>query len=110
MLLFRFCSARLFHNIRVAGLCCLAGIFLSLSAPFAHEGHEDEDATRSALASSTYPRVTANSESYELVGIMRGERLSIYLDHFATNEPIADAKVKVAIGDAEPVDAAPAEK
>ena len=29
----------------------------------------------------------------------------IYLDHFATNEPVADAKVKVAIGDTEPVDA-----
>src|SRR6266550_7372192 len=110
MFLFRFRPPGLFNNIRVAALCCLAGIFLSLSAPFAHEGHEDDDATRSALASSTYPRVTAHSEIYELVGIMRGERLSIYLDHFATNEPAADAKVKVAIGDAEPVDAQPVEK
>jgi membrane fusion protein, heavy metal efflux system len=110
MLLSRFCPPGLFHNARVAALCCVAGFFLSLSAPFAHEGHEDDDATRSALASSTYPRVTAHSELYELVGIMRGERLSIYVDHFATNEPVADAKVKVAMGDAEPVDAEPAEK
>jgi cobalt-zinc-cadmium efflux system membrane fusion protein len=109
MFLFRFCPAGLFHNARVAALCCLAGIFLSLSAPFAHEGHEDNDATRSVLASFTYPRVTAHSELYELVGIVRGERLSIYLDHFATNEPVSDAKVKVAVGDAEPVDAEPAE-
>jgi cobalt-zinc-cadmium efflux system membrane fusion protein len=84
----------------------VAGVFLSLSTPLAHEGgHEDDDATRSALSSSTYPRVTAQSELYELVGIVRGERLSIYLDHFATNEPVVDAKVKVAIGDTEPVDA-----
>ena len=110
MFLFRFCPPGLFHNARVAALCCVAGIFLSLSTPFAHEGHEDDDATRSALASSTYPRVSAHSELYELVGIVRGERLSIYLDHVATNEPIADAKVKVAIADAEPVDAASAEK
>ena len=109
MLLFRFCPPGLFHNVRVAALCCVAGILLSLSAPFAHEGHEDDDATRSALASSTYPRVTAQSELYELVGIVRSERLSIYLDHFATNEPVADAKVKVAIGDTEPVDAEPTE-
>jgi cobalt-zinc-cadmium efflux system membrane fusion protein len=109
MFLFRFCPAGLFHNARVAALCCLAGIFLSLSAPFAHEGHEDNDATRSVLASFTYPRVTAHSELYELVGIVKGERLSIYLDHFATNEPVSDAKVKVAVGDAEPVDAEPAE-
>jgi membrane fusion protein, heavy metal efflux system len=110
MPLFPFCPAGLFHNARVAALCCVAGVFLSLSVPFAHEGHEDDDATRSALASSTYPRVTAQSELYELVGIVKGERLSIYLDHVATNEPIADAKVKVAVADAEPVDAAPAEK
>jgi membrane fusion protein, heavy metal efflux system len=110
MLFFRFCPPGLFHNARVAALCCVVGVLLSLSAPSAHEGHEDDDATRSALASSTYPRVTARSELYELVGIVRGERLSIYLDHVATNEPVADAKVKVAIADAEPVDAAPAEK
>src|SRR5262245_52168898 len=109
MLLFRFCPPGLFHNVRVAALCCVAGIFLSRSAPFAHEGHEDDDATRSALASSTYPRVNAQSELYELVGILTGERLSIYLDHFATNEPVADAKVKVGIGDTEPVDAEPME-
>jgi len=110
MSLFRFCPPGLFHNARVAALCCVAGVFLSLSTPFAHEGgHEDDDATRSALASSTYPRVTAHSELYELVGILRGERLSIYLDHFATNESVSDAKVKVAIGDAQPVDAEPTE-
>jgi cobalt-zinc-cadmium efflux system membrane fusion protein len=110
MFLVRFCPVGLFHNARVAALCWLAGIFLSLSTPFAHEGHQGDDATRSALASSTYPRVTAHSEPYELVGVVRGERLSIYLDHFATNEPVADAKVKVAIADAEAVDAALAEK
>jgi RND family efflux transporter MFP subunit len=109
MFLFRFCPAGLFHNARVAALFFVAGIFLSLSAPFAHEGHEDNDATRSALASSTYPRVTGQSDLYELVGIVRGERLSIYFDHVATNKPVADAKVKVVIGDAEPVDAEPAE-
>jgi RND family efflux transporter MFP subunit len=105
MFLFRSSPAGLFHNAAVAPLCCVAGILLSLSAPFAHEGHKDDHPTRSALASSTYPRVTAHSEPYELVGVVRGERLSIYLDHFATNEPVADAKVKVAIGDTEPVDA-----
>jgi RND family efflux transporter MFP subunit len=109
MVLFRSSPAGLFHNARIAALCCLAGIFLSLSTPFAHEGHEDDDAARSALASSIYPRVTAHSELYGLVGVVRGERLSIYLDHFRTNEPVADAKLKVAIGDTEPVDAEPAE-
>jgi membrane fusion protein, heavy metal efflux system len=109
MLLSRFCPPGLFHNARVAALCCVASVILSLSAAFAHEGHEHDDATRSALAPSTYPRITAHSELYELVGIVRGERLSIYLDRFATNESVSDAKVKVAVGDAEPVDAEPTE-
>jgi RND family efflux transporter MFP subunit len=110
MFLSRSCLAGLFHNARVAALCCVAGIFLSLSAPFAHEGgHEDDDVTRSALSSSTYPRVTAQSELYELVGVVKSERLSIYLHHFATNEPVGGAKLKVAIGDTEPLDAEPAE-
>jgi hypothetical protein len=32
-----------------------------------------------------------------------------YLDHFATNESVSDAKVSVTIGDAEPADAEPTE-
>jgi RND family efflux transporter MFP subunit len=108
MLLSRFCPPGLFHNARIAALCCVVGIVLSLSAPFAHEGHDD-DATSSALASSTYPRVAAHSELYELVGIVRGERLSIYINHFATNESVSGAKIRVAIADAEPVDAEPTE-
>src|SRR5438270_206959 len=74
-----------------------------------HNGDDNDAATRSAMPSSTYPRVTAQSELYEIVGILRGERLSIYLDHLATNESVSDAKIKVAIADTEPVDAEPTE-
>jgi RND family efflux transporter MFP subunit len=103
---FRFRPPGLFHNARrVAALLCAAGIVVGSSASFAHEGHDHDDAARSALASSTYPRVTAQSELYELVGILRSGRLSIYLDHLATNEPVSDAKVSVTIADSKPVDA-----
>ena len=54
MLLFRFCPPGLFHNARVAALCCVAGMVLSLSTLFAHEGHDD-DATRSALEEERLP-------------------------------------------------------
>src|SRR5215831_13195829 len=104
MFLFRFCPPGLFHNVRIAALSCVAGIFLSLSTPFAHEGHEDDDATRSTLASSTYPRSVRNRNSTSLSAQLEASGYrSIYLDHFATNEPVVDAKLKVAIGDAEPV-------
>jgi RND family efflux transporter MFP subunit len=91
----------------VSALCCLAAVLFGLSHSIAHEGHDHGDGA-SALAASAYPRVSAQSELYEIVGILKGDRLTIYLDHFATNEPVNGATVKVTIGDAEPVDATPA--
>src|SRR5215217_7384649 len=75
---------------------------------FAHEGHEHDDGARAALIASTHPRVTAKSELYEIVGILKDGRLSIFLDRLATNEAVGNAQVKVAIGGREPVDAEPA--
>jgi membrane fusion protein, heavy metal efflux system len=93
----------------IAALACIAAFLLIPPVLRAHEGHDHDDSARAALASSTYPRVTAQSELYEVVGILKGERLLIYLDRAATNEPVTDAKVRVTIGDGEAIDAAPAE-
>ena len=92
-----------------AALTSIAAFLLIPSVSRAHEGHDHDDLARAALASSTYPRVTAHSELYEVVGILKGDRLLIYLDRAATNEPVTDAKVRVTIGDGEAIDAAPAE-
>ena len=51
------------------------------------------------------PRVAAQSDAYELVGILRGGRLAVYLDRFATNEPVTDAKLTVTVGGDEEVQA-----
>ena len=91
----------------VAALTWIAALVLSPSVSRAHEGHDHDDSPRAALT-STYPRVTAQLEVYEVVGILKGDRLLIYLDRVATNEPVTDAKVKVTIGDGEAIDAAPA--
>ena len=108
MRLVRYRLRGLFSMRGMAALCCLVAVFLSLSHAIAHEGHDHGDESRTALAASAYPRVTAQSELYEVVGILKGEKLSIYLDHFVTNEPVGDATLKVTIGDREPIDAAPA--
>jgi membrane fusion protein, heavy metal efflux system len=111
MLPVRLCSFGLFNGMRsVAALIWIAALLLSPSVSRAHEGHDHDDSARAALAASTYPRVSAQSDLYEVVGILKGGRLLIYLDHAATNEPVTDAKVKVTIGDDEPIDATPAEK
>ena len=46
------------------------------------------------------PRVAARSETFQLVGVLRGDRLVIYLDRSATNEPVTTADIAVTIGDA----------
>src|SRR5215207_2331754 len=98
------------------GLCpwligAAAGTVASLLVPVAgltHEGH-DHGPAQSLAGGPVAPRVAARSEVYELVGILRGERLIIYLDRFATNEPVTAAKIAVTIGDAaDPIDAEPA--
>jgi membrane fusion protein, heavy metal efflux system len=104
-----FCSRRLFRSMRIAVVSCVTSVFLSQLAGFAHEGHDHDDSVKSALAASTYPRVAAQSELYEIVGILKDGRLAIYLDYFPSNQPVTDAKVKVTIGDGEPVDAEKAE-
>jgi membrane fusion protein, heavy metal efflux system len=110
MLPVRLCLFGLLISMRsVAALTWMAAVLLGPSVSPAHEGHDDDDSARTALTSSTYPRVTAQSELYEVVGILKGDRLLIYLDRVATNEPITDAKVRVTIGDSEAIDAAPAE-
>jgi membrane fusion protein, heavy metal efflux system len=76
------------------------------TAPIA-VAHEGDDGGSPATAASAWPRVTAQSELYEVVGILKAERLTIFLDDFATNEPVVDAALAITIGDAEPVTAEP---
>lgn len=81
---------------------CIATACIGQPAALAHEGHDHNDAATSALAASTYPRVVAQSELYEIVGILKKDRLAIYLDQLSSNEPVAGAKLRVTIGDSEP--------
>ena len=93
---------------RFAAICILVAALFVGSASFGHEGHDHDDNARAALIASAFPRVTAKSELYEIVGILKDGRLSIYLDQLATNDAVSDAQLKVAIGDREPLDAEPA--
>jgi RND family efflux transporter MFP subunit len=70
----------------------------------AHEGHDHGTPPPAAVTTSN-PRVGAQSDDYELVGILRGDRLGLYLDRFATNEPVTDARISVTVGGDEEVQA-----
>ena len=74
-------------------LAVLLGLF-ALSAQ-AHEGHDDAPA---AAPPSAAPRFAAVSEQFELVGVIEGHRLSLYLDHAADNSPVPDATLELELG------------
>src|SRR5260370_28512201 len=89
----------------VAIFLLVAAAYSAIPSAIAHE--DQDNAGAAATATKPWPRVTAQSLRYELVGILKGEQLTIYLDDLATNEPVVDATLTVAIGDAGPVTAEP---
>lgn len=64
----------------------------NLQAP-AHEGH-DHGAAKSVVVQAL-PRAETSSDAFELVAVASVGELVIYLDRFATNEPVPDALVTV---------------
>src|SRR5262245_39620837 len=75
-----------------------ATLFAPMAPAAAHEGH-DHDAPQ-ATGGPAAPRIAVHSEAYELVGILKGDQLVIYLDRFGSNEPVTAATIAVTIGDA----------
>jgi membrane fusion protein, heavy metal efflux system len=60
----------------------------------AHEGH-DHGAPPPPVTSTIAPRIDASSDVFEVVGVLRGGKLTIFIDRFITNEPVSDAEVEV---------------
>ncbi len=79
---------------------------LSVAPLAAHEGH-DHGAPPAPIATAGSPRVALHSDAYELVGILRGDRLTLFLDRYAGNAPVTDAGLVVTIGTGADVAATP---
>lgn len=74
-----------------AALALAAALCLSLPARAADDhGHDHGDAP-AAAGGSALPRFAATSELFELVGVLDGKTLTLYLDHTATNAPVTGA-------------------
>lgn len=62
-------------------------------------GGEDHGNEAAVLPSATVaPRAIAQSEEFELVAVLDGGKLTLTLDRFATNEPVADAQIEIDSG------------
>lgn len=83
-----------------------AGLAAPAATPVAaHEGHDHGDAPKPVIA-ATVPTLEASSADFELVAVSQGGTLLVYLDRFATNQPVTGAAVEVS-ADGETVTALP---
>lgn len=72
---------------------------LLLFAPWSRAGGDHDHASGpTAPAGSALPRFTAASENYELVGVLDGRRLTLYLDRAVDNAPVTDAQIELEVG------------
>lgn len=77
----------------------LAATLLAPALTQAGEGHDHGDATPVA-AGPALPRFSAVSEDFELVGVLSGKQITLYLDRAADNAPVNDAQIELEISGA----------
>jgi hypothetical protein len=83
------------HHLPVA---ILLTVCLSAPAPaLAGDGH-DHGAAAPAATRPGLPRFAAVSELFELVGVLDGRQIRLYLDRAADNSPVTDARIELEIG------------
>ena len=81
----------------LSALLCAFLLLLAGAPAWADAGH-DHGAAPSAVAGPALPRFTAVSDAFELVGVLDGQRLTLYLDRFADNAPVPKASLELDIG------------
>lgn len=74
----------------------LAAIWITLSPSSAigGDGHDHGEAPATS-SGPALPRFTATSEIFELVGVLDGKRLMLYLDRYADGSPVKDARLEL---------------
>src|SRR5262245_809174 len=75
----------------------LVALAPGLAPLHAHEGHDRAEKSAAEAGSLASPRVVAVSESYQLVGIVEGEVLVVYLDRAADNAPVTTATIEISL-------------
>ncbi|MEH2504217.1 cobalt-zinc-cadmium efflux system membrane fusion protein [Bradyrhizobium sp. AZCC 1578] len=84
---------RKFRRIsRAIAFAVVATCATPTAAP-AHEGHDHADEPPASVSAA--PRGEAASAEFELVAVARGDAIDIYVDRFATNEPVTGASLVV---------------
>ena len=77
----------------------LAAAILVAVPARAGDGHDHGGAAPAAIGQAL-PRFSAVSETFELVGVLSGKQITLYLDRFADNSPVRGAQIELEIGGA----------
>ena len=82
------------------GLLLLVLFFIFTFKPvaFAHEGHIHEDENPKLETAVSNPRFAVETTLFQLVGHAIGNKLTLYLDHYLSNEPVSEALIDITVG------------
>lgn len=75
--------------------CFFSIVLMSLSLSVYAHGDEEHAGAAPVPSQSVAPRALASTEEFEMVAVLDAKKMSIYLDRFASNEPVLKAKVEV---------------
>lgn len=84
-------------NSAAAALAAALTLLLIATAVPAHDGHDHGETPQAKGSAVASPRVVATSERYQLVGVVEGEVLVIYLDRADDNAPVTTATIEVSL-------------
>jgi hypothetical protein len=75
----------------------LAVVLLAPHLVMAGDGHDHGEAAPTATGPAL-PRFSAVSDLFELVGVLNGKQITLYLDRAADNSPVTEAQIDIEIG------------
>lgn len=78
----------------IARIFALSLLSITLSA-FAHGDEDHGAAAPPVLSQNIAPRALASTDEFEVVVVLDGKQLRLYVDQFASNAPVVHAKVEV---------------
>ena len=85
------------HTKSLAIASAVVGL-LGAPGALADAGHDHGAKAAPTTAGSASPRFSATSELFELVGVVDGQRLTLYLDRSADNSPVQGARLEIELG------------
>jgi hypothetical protein len=84
------------HILMAALLAAFLALLPAVARAADDHGHDHD--TPAAADAAALPRFAAVSEAFELVGILNGKRLTLYLDRMPDNAPVKEATLELELG------------